>query len=79
MPGLGNVIGELEDAVGDKRRVRVSEELQILAHDEGVKELLVNHVVAGDGTVLPRVVNQELQRRGFARAAAGEAATSRSR
>ena len=64
--GLGKCDRQLEDAVGDKRRVRVSEELQILAHHEGVKQLFVNDVVVADGAVLPRVVNQELQRGRFA-------------
>jgi hypothetical protein len=43
--------------------VAVLEELQILAHDEGMEQLFVNEIEIANGPVLPRVVNGELQRR----------------
>ena len=51
----------LKDAVDDQRRVAVFEELQVLAHDECVKELLVHQIEATDRAILPRVVDRELQ------------------
>src|SRR5699024_9690061 len=54
---------QLEHTIGDKGWMRVCEELQILAHDEGMKQLFVNHVVADDRTIFPGIVDEELQRR----------------
>jgi hypothetical protein len=53
----------LKNAVDDQRRVAVFEELQVLAHDECVKELLVHEIEATDRAILPRVVDRELQDR----------------
>ena len=43
MPGFGNVTG-MEQPFADKRGRPVFEELQVLAHDERVKEFLVHDV-----------------------------------
>ncbi len=63
-------MGYSKHAVRDEPGMSVLEELQILAHHERVEELLVHDVEAADRTVLPRIVDEELQHRlapGFGR------------
>ena len=60
MPGLGKRHLVLKRIV-DPNRMVVDEELKILAHDEGVKEFLVNDIEFLDRVILPGVMNVECQ------------------